>query len=152
MIVDPALAPISGEHGLCSLRLSVAGRLTQFGAHLEALAPGAWSSRRPVRLWHAAEDEFPYTLDGVVTLHDDSGATDLPPGTCVCRPAGVPNAHQLENRSDLPVIHFVVGSRLPEGEVTYPDIDLHYSRNGGLRTLSHKDVTPYPGWPREVRP
>jgi len=42
------------------------------------------------------------------------------------------------------------GARLPEDEVTYPDIDLHYSRRKGLRTLSHKDGTPYPGWPKET--
>jgi len=77
-------------------------------------------------------------------------ATDLPPGTCCCWPASEPNAHCLENRTDQPVTYFVAGSRLPEDEVTYPDIDLHYSRKGGLRTLSHKNGPPYPGWPKAV--
>lgn len=127
--------------------LSDAGGLTQFGAFTETLMPGARSGQRH---WHAEEDEFLYTLDGVVTLHENHGATDLPPGSCVCWPAGVPNAHQLENRTDRPVTYFVAGSRLPEDEVTYPDIDLHYIRKGGLRSLLHKDGEPYPGWPREV--
>jgi uncharacterized cupin superfamily protein len=127
--------------------LSDAGGLTQFGAFTETLMPGARSGQRH---WHAQEDEFLYTLDGVVTLHEESGSTDLPPGSCACWPAGVPNAHQLENRSDRPVTYFVAGSRLPEDEVTYPDIDLHYSRKGGLRTLSHKDGTPYPSWPKAI--
>ena len=127
--------------------LSDAGGLTQFGAFTETLMPGARSGQRH---WHAEEDEFLYTLDGVVTLHENDGAADLPPGSCVCWPAGVPNAHQLENRTSQPVTYFVAGSRLPEDEVTYPDIDLHYTRKGGLRTLSHKDGTPYPGWPKET--
>jgi uncharacterized cupin superfamily protein len=127
--------------------LSDAGGLTQFGAFTETLMPGARSSQRH---WHSDEDEFLYTLDGVVTLHEDDGPQDLQPGTCVCWPAGVPNAHCLENRTAQPVTYFVAGSRLPEDEVTYPDIDLHYSRKAGLRTLSHKDGTPYPGWPKET--
>lgn len=127
--------------------LSDAGGLTQFGAFTETLMPGARSSQRH---WHAAEDEFLFTLDGIVTLHDNDGPRDLPPGTCVCWPAGVANAHCLENRTALPVTYFVAGSRLPDDEVTYPDIDLQYSRRNGLRTQSHKDGTPYPGWPREA--
>lgn len=127
--------------------LSDAGGLTQFGAFTETLMPGARSSHRH---WHAEEDEFLFTLDGIVTLHEGDGALDLSPGSCACWPAGVANAHCLENRSDQPVTYFVVGSRLPEDEVTYPDIDLHYSRRKGLRTLSHKDGTPYPGWPKET--
>ena len=126
---------------------SDAGGLTQFGAFTETLMPGARSSHRH---WHSDEDEFLYTLTGGVTLHENDGAQDLAPGTCVCWPAGVANAHQLENRTSDPVTYFVAGSRLPEDEVTYPDIDLHYSRRNGLRTLSHKDGTPYPGWPKET--
>lgn len=125
--------------------LSDAGGLTQFGAFTETLMPGARSGHRH---WHAEEDEFLYTLDGVVTLHENDGSTDLLPGSCVCWPAGVANAHRLENRTDRPVTYFVAGSRLPEDEVTYPDIDLHYSRKGGVRSLLHKDGTFYPGWPR----
>ncbi|NJM81855.1 MAG: cupin domain-containing protein [Tabrizicola sp.] len=127
--------------------LSDAGGLTQFGAFTETLMPGARSSNRH---WHSDEDEFLYTLDGTVTLHENEGPRDLPPGTCVCWPAGVANGHSLENRTDHPVTYFVAGSRLPEDTVTYPDIDLHDTRKGGLRTLSHKDGTPYPGWPKET--
>jgi uncharacterized cupin superfamily protein len=127
--------------------MSDAGGLTQFGAFTETLMPGARSSQRH---WHSDEDEFLYTLDGIVTLHEDSGPSDLPPGTCVCWPAGVPNAHCLQNRTDQPVTYFVAGSRLPEDDVTYPDIDLHYRRRNGQRLLTHKDGTLYPGWPRAV--
>lgn len=141
----PAGLPALGEY--VAHPLSDAGGLTQFGAFTETLMPGARSSHRH---WHAQEDEFLVVLDGIVTLHEDDGATDLPPGACVCWPAGVPNAHALENRTDTPVTYFVAGSRLPEDEVTYPDVDLHYWRRDGLRAQSRKDGTLYPGWPREV--
>jgi uncharacterized cupin superfamily protein len=143
----PAGSPFDDLGDYIAHPFSDAGGLTQFGAFTEVLMPGARSGQRH---WHAAEDEFLYTLDGTVTLHENDGARDLPPGTCVCWPAGVPNAHQLENRTEQPVTYFIAGSRLPEDEVTYPDIDLHYSRRKGLRTLSHKDGTPYPGWPKET--
>jgi uncharacterized cupin superfamily protein len=144
---SPSQSPFDDLGDYLAQPLSDAGGLTQFGAFTETLMPGARSSQRH---WHAEEDEFLYTLDGVVTLHENDGATELAPGTCVCWPAGVPNAHCLENRTDRPVTYFVAGTRLPEDDVTYPDIDLHYTRKGGLRTLSHKDGTPYPGWPKET--
>ena len=64
MIVDPALAPVSGDKGLHTLHLSVAGGLTQFGAYLDTLEPGVWSSHRH---WHSSEDEFLYLLSGTAT-------------------------------------------------------------------------------------
>jgi uncharacterized cupin superfamily protein len=109
--------------------------------------PGARSSHRH---WHSHEDEFLFTLDAGVTLHENDGPHELAAGACVCWPAGVANAHALENRTDSPVTYFVVGSRLPQDEVTYPDIDLHYLRRDGLRYLSRKDGTLYPGWPKGV--
>ncbi len=33
----------------------------------------------------------------------------------------------------------------------YPDIDLHYTRRDGVRIMSHKDGTPYPGWPKGAK-
>jgi uncharacterized cupin superfamily protein len=127
--------------------LSDAGGLTQFGAFLETLHPGGQTS---LRHWHEAEDEFLYVLDGQVTLLEDDGPRVIGPGTCVCWPAGVPNAHCLRNDGTEPATLFIVGSRLPEDACHYPDIDLHYSRRNGLRTFAKKDGTPYPGWPKET--
>jgi uncharacterized cupin superfamily protein len=127
--------------------ISDEGGLSQFGAFTETLMPGAQSSQRH---WHQAEDEFLYVLDGAVTLIEDDGAHVLRPGDCACWPAGVANGHTLRNDTDAPVTYFVAGSRLPEDTVHYPDIDMHYTRKGGLRTIAHKDGTPYPGWPKET--
>ena len=118
MIVDPANAPSSSEKGLHTLHLSVAGGITQFGAYLDTLDPGAWSS---FRHWHSAEDEFLYLLSGTATLRDDSGMTDLVPGDAVCWRHGDPNAHHLTNRGDQPCRWLIVGSRCKGDICTYPD-------------------------------
>ena len=130
------------------IALSDAGGLTQFGAFLETLHPGGQTS---LRHWHEEEDEFLYVLDGTVTLLEDSGPQLIGPGTCVCWPAKVPNAHCLRNDGDTPATLFIAGSRLAEDACHYPDIDLHYSRRKGLRSFAQKDGTPYPGWPKEIR-
>ena len=142
-----------GEHGLPALGayvahpISDAGGLTQFGAFTETLMPGAQSSHRH---WHAQEDEFLYVLEGEVTIIENDGPHRLGPGGCACWPAGVANAHCLRNDTETPVTYFVAGSRLPEDEVTYPDIDLHYRRAAGWRHVTRKDGTPLPGWPKET--
>jgi uncharacterized cupin superfamily protein len=127
--------------------LSDAGGLTQFAAFTETLMPGAQSSQRH---WHAHEDEFLYVLDGTVTLIENDGPHSLHPGDCACWPAGDANAHCLRNDTDTPVTYLIAGSRMPDDTVHYPDIDLHYTRKGGIRMLTHKDGTPYPGWPKET--
>ncbi|WP_216842446.1 cupin domain-containing protein [Tabrizicola piscis] len=118
MIVDVANAPSSARAGLHTLHLSAAGGLTQFGAYLETLDPGAWSSRRH---WHSAEDEFLYLLSGTATLHDDHGMTDLFPGDAAAWRHGDPNAHHLTNRGDVPCRWLIVGSRAAGDVCTYPD-------------------------------
>ena len=129
------------------IALSDAGGLTQFGAFLEILHPGGQTS---LRHWHEEEDEFLYVLEGAVTLVENDGPRPIGPGTCVCWPAGVPNAHCLRNDGTEPATLFIVGSRFAEDACHYPDIDLHYSRRNGLRTFAMKDGTPYPGWPKAV--
>ena len=118
MIVDPARAPTSGKEGFHTLHLSVAGGLTQFGAYIDTLEPGAWSSQRH---WHSAEDEFIYLLSGTATLRDDAGMTDLFPGDAVCWRHGDPNAHHLTNRGDVPCRWLIVGSRAAGDVCSYPD-------------------------------
>jgi uncharacterized cupin superfamily protein len=118
MIVDPAQTPHSGEDGVQTLHLSVAGGITQFGAYVEMLAPGAWSSNRH---WHTAEDEFLYMLEGTATLRDDDGMHDLHPGDAVCWRHGDPNAHHIGNRTGDPVRYLIAGSRAAGDICHYPD-------------------------------
>jgi len=129
------------------IALSDAGGLTQFGAFIEILHPGAQTS---LRHWHAEEDEFLFVLSGQVTLLENDGPQQIGPGTAVAWPAGVANAHCLRNDGGTPAHLFIVGSRFAEDDCHYPDIDLHYSRRNGLRTFARKDGTAWPGWPKET--
>jgi uncharacterized cupin superfamily protein len=107
--------------GMRELRLAKPLALTQFGVNQVTLQPGAWSS---LRHWHEKEDEFVYVLDGTLTLVDDNGPQELVAGDFVAFPAGEPNGHHIQNRSDRPGSFLAVGSRR-KGEETihYPDED-----------------------------
>jgi uncharacterized cupin superfamily protein len=115
--------------------------LTQFGVGLEKLLPGGMSSQRH---WHENEDEFLYMLSGEVVLVEDDGEHPLKEGDAVGWKAGSANAHHLINRSDNPAYYIIVGTRAENDTVHYPDIDLHYTRKDGVRSVTHKDGTPYP--------
>ncbi|WP_421934801.1 cupin domain-containing protein [Phenylobacterium sp.] len=119
--------------------LGDAAGLSQFGVNLLRLPPHQWSSQRH---WHLAEDEFVYVLEGEVVLVTDAGEQIMRPGDCAAFPAGVPDGHHLQNRSDTEAVVLEMGSRRPDEDAgTYPDIDLALpSRSGGYR---HKDGAPY---------
>jgi len=125
--------------GRSSLRLGDAGGLTQFGANLVILQPGAKSS---LRHWHAAEDEFVMVTMGECVLVQDSGETLMRVGDCAAFPAGVPDGHHFLNRSDAEARFLVVGTRAPREVATYCDVDLKVTLEGGKATFSRKDGTP----------
>lgn len=102
-----------------SARLSEDGGLSQFGAYIETLSPGARSSNRH---WHEREDEFLHLLTGTATVVDDDGEHVLQPGDTACWPAGVPNAHHVFNRSDAPCSYLIVGTRVTHDVCHYPDL------------------------------
>lgn len=140
MIIDPANAPVSGEAGLSTLHLSVAGGITQFGAYIDTLQPGAFSSHRHR---HTAEDEFIYVLDGTVTLRDDDGMHDLTSGDAAAWPAGLPIGHRLDNRSDAPVRYLVIGTRAERDIIHYTDHDLITHKDGPTRRYLRRDGSEY---------
>lgn len=157
IIRDGTVLPVSGNHypeGLNQLGqyrafpISDIGGLTQFGAFTEVLMPGAQSSHRH---WHEAEDEFLLVLEGELTVVENDGEHVLGPGDAACWPAGEPNAHCLMNPTDEPVRYLVVGTRARDDTAHFPDVDLHYTRKDGVRTMSRKDGTPYPGWPKGAK-
>ena len=116
--VDPALAPLHRQDGSETLHLSDAGGLTQFGAYVEVLAPGARSSERH---WHSAEDEFLFVFSGTATVIDDDGAHLLFPGDACCWRHGEPNAHHVLNAGDVALRYLILGSRVLGDICTYPD-------------------------------
>ena len=114
--------------------------LTNFGANLTHLAPGAVSALRHA---HSRQDEFVYILQGHPTLHTDAGRTPLAPGDCAGFAAGSGNGHRLVNETAEEVVYLEVGDRTEGDEVLYPDDDLQAVRLDGQWRYAHKDGTPY---------
>ncbi len=128
--------------GRSSLRLGDAGGLTQFGANLVMLEPGALSS---LRHWHLNEDEFVWVVEGECTLVQDAGETVMSPGDCAAFPAGSSDGHHFINRSDRPARFLVVGSKAKHEVATYSDVDLMVEMEGGKARFTHKDGTEFKG-------
>lgn len=101
-----------------TFRLSDVGGLTQYGAYVQVLQPGARSSNRH---WHEKEDEFLYVLSGEVTVTENDGAHTLRAGDSACWPAGQPNAHHVSNQSSEPCSYLIVGTRVTHDVCHYPD-------------------------------
>lgn len=122
--------------GRSQLPLTEAGGLTQFGANVVTLAPGALSS---LRHWHEQQDEFLVMTEGQLMLVDDHGETPLKPGDCCAFPAGDANGHHLVNRSDRPGSFVVVGTRTPTETGWYSDVDMKVTVENRTFTFTRKD-------------
>ena len=111
--------------------------LSDFGASLVRLEPGAWSSQRH---WHEGEDELMVMIEGEVVLVEDGVRTLLRPGDVVAWAKDVANGHHLINESTTECRFLVVGTDHGK-DCHYPDIDLLYE--GASDSYLHKDRTPY---------
>jgi uncharacterized cupin superfamily protein len=118
-------------------RLSDAFGLSQFGANLLELPPGAWSSQRH---WHERQDEFVYVLEGEVTLVTNEGETVLKTGMCAGFRAGVANGHHLINRSTAVARVLEVGTRTAEETAHYSDIDMIYREGDSYLTRDGRKI------------
>ncbi len=112
-----------------TLWISEAGNLSQFGAFIEVLQPGAQSS---IKHWHSSEDEMVYVLEGEVTLIEGDTVTALQPGDAATFKKGVAVGHTLQNRGAMPTKCLVVGTRAPVDQITYPDHDRVCMRDRSL--------------------
>lgn len=128
--------------GRSSLRLGDAGGLTQFGANLVILAPGARSS---LRHWHLNEDEFVMVTQGECTLVQDEGETVMRPGDCAAFPAGHSNGHHFHNTTTAEARFLVVGTRAKQEVATYSDVDLRVEMGGGAARFTYKDGSDWTG-------
>lgn len=102
--------------------------LSDFGANLTTLAPGAASS---LRHWHSDVDELVVVLAGEAVLIDDAGETVLRPGDVATFAKDVPDGHQLVNRGSVEAVMLAVGRNSAADRVTYPDADLFWSAATG---------------------
>ena len=107
-------------------RLAPAAGLTDFGVSHVVMEPGGISSQRH---WHEGEDEFLVMIDGEAVLIEDAGETLMRAGDCAAWLKGVPDGHQLVNRSDRPCTFVVIG-KPSSSACHYPDIDLHLPAGG----------------------
>ena len=128
--------------GRSSLRLGPAGGLTQFGANLIILQPGALSS---LRHWHQNEDEFVMITEGQCVLVQDGGETVMRPGDCAAFPAGDPDGHHFINRTDREARFLVVGTKAKDEVATYSDVDLQVHIADGTPRFTYKDGTDWTG-------
>ncbi|MGE0022566.1 MAG: cupin domain-containing protein [Hyphomicrobium sp.] len=114
--------------------------LTQFGVNLTTLEPGAQSSHRH---WHEEEDEFIYMLEGELVLVTKDGEQLLKPSMAVGFAAGDRNGHHLVNKSRYRATYLEIGTRSPNEDVTYADIDLRAEKRGGRYRFFHTNGEPY---------
>ncbi len=114
--------------------------LTQFGINLTTLEPGAKSSHRH---YHMAEDEMIYVVSGEVVLISDDGEQVLNASTAAGFPAGETNGHHLVNRSAAPATYLEIGSRSPDEDVTYSDVDLRGEKRNFKYQFFKKSGEPY---------
>jgi uncharacterized cupin superfamily protein len=133
-------APYDQEvKGRSSLRLGDAGGLTQFGANLIILEPGAKSS---MRHWHKVEDEFVMVILGEVTLIDNSGHTIMFPHDVATFKAGVADGHTFLNHTDAESRFLVVGTRSTYEVATYPDHKMTVEIDNGKASFKKDDGSP----------
>lgn len=123
MIIRKGQAPSEAKNqpgygASASEGLSDFAGITQYGAYLQTLQPGAMSSTRH---WHEKEDEFLFVVSGQVTVIENDGRHVLGPGDAAGWAGGVPNAHHVLNESDAPCSYLIVGTRLAHDVCHYPD-------------------------------
>ncbi|MGH1464955.1 MAG: cupin domain-containing protein [Cognatishimia sp.] len=128
--------------GRSSKRVGDAGGITQFGANITLLQPGAKSS---LRHWHAEQDEFMMVTQGTCTLVDDHGETVLNVGDCAAFPAGDANGHCVVNNSDAEAQFLIIGTRTATETAWYSDIDMKVTADHGVFSYTRKDGSPFPG-------
>ncbi|MFV2093095.1 MAG: cupin domain-containing protein [Hyphomicrobiales bacterium] len=125
--------------GRSSLRLGDAAGLTQFGANLVILAPGAKSS---LRHWHENEDEFVMVTTGELILVMDEGETPMQPGDCAGFAAGVANGHHLVNRTNTEARFLVIGTRATQEIAHYSDVDMKVEIKDKSARFTRRDGSP----------
>ena len=116
--------------------------LTQFGANLVRLEPGALSS---LRHWHENQDELAVVTEGEITLIDDNGEHKMTVGDCASWPAGDANGHHLANKSNAPAAFLVIGTHTEVENAYYSDLDMKVRIDATGAHFTHMDGTPHQG-------
>lgn len=91
--------------------------LTALGINIFEVASGDKSTEYHV---HAREDEAVYVLSGTGTARTGDDTYTIHAGDFIGYPKGGP-AHEIRNTGDVPLRLLVIGQRLEEDVVDYPD-------------------------------
>lgn len=91
--------------------------LTTLGINIFVVAPGDKSTEFHV---HACEDEAVYVLSGTGTARTGEETHAVRAGDFIGYPKGGP-AHELRNTGEEPLRMLVIGQRLAEDVIDYPD-------------------------------
>lgn len=102
-------------HGVA---LSDIGGRAKVGVGLLELPPGAHT--RPAH-YHTREEEHLYVLSGAGNLHLGDETFALAAGSYVCFPANQAAAHYIHNTGSEPLRYLMIGERLDDDVVRYPD-------------------------------
>ncbi len=115
--------------------------LTQYGVNLEVLHPG---SRSSIKHWHSGSDEFVYIIEGDADIIVGDRQYQVCGGMCIGFKAGVEEGHCIVNRSSDLVKFMVIGSRVQDDRVCYPDDDLQWQKDcDGAVRAARKDGSFY---------
>jgi len=96
------------------------------GASMSEVEPGN-------KLWpyhtHYANEEWVIVLAGAPTLRTPEGEQVLKEGDVVCFPRGKDGAHQIINRTDVPIRVLMLSSQIGPDLVQYLDTGKVFARN-----------------------
>lgn len=101
--------------------------LTTLGVNIFVVAPGDKSTEYHV---HACEDEAVYVLSGIGTARTGNDTHSVGPGDFIGYPKGGP-AHEIRNTGDGLLQLLVIGQRLSEDVIDYPNQDKRLYRYAG---------------------
>ena len=94
------------------------GGVSKIGFGIVELSPGC--NTLPGH-YHKKEEEHLYVLEGTGALHLGNEIYPLIKGSYVNFPAGQEVPHYVANESDEPLKYIMVGERLRDDDVVYPD-------------------------------
>ena len=80
--------------------------------------------------------------EGTCTLIDDQGEHTMQAGDCATFPAGEANGHHLVNKTEVPAVFLVVGTRTETETGYYSDLDMKVSVDAAGYTFTRKDGSP----------
>jgi uncharacterized cupin superfamily protein len=83
--------------------------------------------------------------EGILTLVEDAGETEMRPGDCAAFPAGNPNGHHFVNRTGQLARFLVVGTKSPREVATYSDVDMRVEIDGATASFTRRDGSPLAG-------